>query len=146
MIWLKLNVDPTHICSSSNNTEPPIIHEIMKLPKLLESHVKLNPKASPLSQNCSLHSATAHMWVQQDVLSAPLENEPKHQDHIHFTTQLLLPFMSYKATVVKNDCKILPFPPITTAQNVEILSQGNSSPCCPPGLFFPPFLSMSTPT
>lgn len=80
------------------------------------------------------------MWVQQDILSAPLENEPKHQDHIHFTTQLLLLFMSYKATVVKNDCKILPIPPITTAQNVETLSQGNSSPCCPPGL--PPLLPL----
>lgn len=143
MIWLKLNVDVFQLTSAAAITLN--LRSSMKLPKLLESHVKLNPKASLLSQNCSLHSATAHMWVQQDVLSAPLENEPKHQDHIHFTTQLLLPFMSYKATVVKNDCKILPFPPITTAQNVETLSQGNSSPCCPPGLFSP-FLSMSTPT
>lgn len=141
MIWLKLNVDVFQLTSAAAIT--PNLRSSMKSwnsQKLLESHVKLNPKASLLSQNCSLHSATAHMWVQQDVLSAPLENEPKHQDHIHFTTQLLLLFMSYKATVVKNDCKILPIPPITTAQNVETLSQGNSSPCCPPGL--PPLLPL----
>lgn len=41
------------------------------------------------------------MEVKQGVLSTPLEKEPKHKDHAHFTTKLLLLFMTYKATVVK---------------------------------------------
>lgn len=69
------------------------------------------------------------------MLSTPLEKEPKHKDHVHFTTQLLLLFMIYKATVVKEK------------KNTAFLSNHNtemwklyhlsriSSPCCPPASF-----------
>ncbi len=41
------------------------------------------------------------MGVKQGMLSTPLEKEPKLIDHAHFTTQRLLLFMTYKATVKK---------------------------------------------
>lgn len=40
------------------------------------------------------------MGVKQGVLSTPLEEESKHQEHAHFTTQRLLLFMTYKDTIV----------------------------------------------
>lgn len=60
------------------------------------------------------------MGSKLGMLSTRMEKEPKHTDHAHFTTKPSLPFMTYKASVVKDRGKkyseILPFPPITTTQ------------------------------
>lgn len=63
---------------------------------------KIISNTSIKSPNPSLYiyCASTH-GVEEGTLSTPLGKESKHQDHAQFTTQLLLLFMAYKATVVK---------------------------------------------
>lgn len=83
--------------------------------KSKQSQLKLNPRLPSICQKPCSYNAPAHMGVKQGMLSTPLEKEPKLIDHAHFTTQRLLLFMTYKATVKKKKkyCKILPFLQIT---------------------------------